>query len=110
MFNMLCKDRQAALPGAEGIRRQQNQFFYLSCVGIKKYELAAMCEKYSYSEIFWSVFSHIRTEFEDLLCKSPYSVGMLENTNQKNWNFSRSALPLSWKPLGSTKMVLKVSY
>ena len=32
---------------------------------------------------FWSVFSHIRTEYGDLLCKSPYSVLMRENTDQK---------------------------
>ena len=38
----------------------------------------------SYSEFFWSVFSRIRTECGDLLCKFPYSVLMRENTDQKN--------------------------
>ena len=37
-----------------------------------------------YSEFLWSVFFLIRTEFGDLLCKSPYSVRMRENTDQKN--------------------------
>ena len=32
---------------------------------------------------FWSVFSCIRTEYGDLLCKSPYSVQIQENTEQK---------------------------
>ena len=32
---------------------------------------------------FWSVFSCIRTEYGDLLCKSPYSVRIQENTDQK---------------------------
>ena len=32
---------------------------------------------------FWSVFSCIRTEYGDLLSKSPYSVRMQENTDQK---------------------------
>ena len=32
---------------------------------------------------FWSVFSRIRTEYRDLLCKSPYSVRMRENKNQE---------------------------
>ena len=32
---------------------------------------------------FWSVFSRIRTEHRDLLSKSPYSVRIRENTNQK---------------------------
>ena len=34
--------------------------------------------------VFWSVFSPIRTEYGDLLCKYSYSVQMRENNNQKN--------------------------
>ena len=37
-------------------------------------------EKCPYSELFWSVFSRIRTEYGDLLCKPPYSVQMQEKT------------------------------
>ena len=33
---------------------------------------------------FWSVFSRIWTEYRDLLRKSPYSVLIRKNTNQKN--------------------------
>ena len=33
---------------------------------------------------FWSVFSRIRTEYGDILCISPYSVRVRENTDQKN--------------------------
>ena len=29
----------------------------------------ALRKKYPYSEFFWSAFSHIRTEYRDLLCK-----------------------------------------
>ena len=32
---------------------------------------------------FWSVFSSIRTEYGDLFCKSPYSVRIQENMDQK---------------------------
>ena len=32
----------------------------------------------------WSVFSHIRTEYGEMLRISPYSVRMRENTDQKN--------------------------
>ena len=32
---------------------------------------------------FWSVFSCIRTKYEDLRSKSPYSVQIQENTDQK---------------------------
>ena len=34
-------------------------------------------------EFFWSVFSCIRKEYGDLLHKSPYSVQIQENTDQK---------------------------
>ena len=33
---------------------------------------------------FWCLFSCIRTEYGDLLRKSPYSVGVRKNTDQKN--------------------------
>ena len=54
-----------------------------------------MYKKCPYSESFWSVFSHIRTEYKDIWSwsKSPYSVQMWENTDQKNSeyaHFSRS--------------------
>ena len=32
----------------------------------------------------FNIFSHILTEYGDLLCKSPYSVRMRENADQKN--------------------------
>ena len=50
-------------------------------------------EKCLYSELFWSVFSRIRTEYGDILCISLDSVRMLENTDPKNSeyvHFSRS--------------------
>ena len=40
-------------------------------------------ENCPYSEFFWSAFSRIRTEYGNLLCKSPYSVLMWENADQK---------------------------
>ena len=36
-------------------------------------------EKCLYSELFWSALSHIRTEYEEILRISPYSVRMREN-------------------------------
>ena len=44
----------------------------------------ALREKCPYSEIFWSVFSRIRTEYGEILRTSPYLVQMRENTDQKN--------------------------
>ena len=41
-------------------------------------------EKCSYSELFWSTFSRIRTEYEEILRISRYSVQMRENADQNN--------------------------
>ena len=44
-------------------------------------------------KLFWSVFSHIRTEYGEIWSTSSYSVRMLENTDQNNskyGHFSRS--------------------
>ena len=37
-----------------------------------------------YSELFWSVFSRIRTEYGEIRSISPYSVQMRENKDQNN--------------------------
>ena len=41
-------------------------------------------EKCRYSELFWSVFSRIWTEYGEILRIAPYSVPMRENTDQNN--------------------------
>ena len=41
-------------------------------------------EKGRYSELFWSVFSCIRTEYREIFRISSYSVRMRENTDQNN--------------------------
>ena len=41
-------------------------------------------EKCLYSELFWPVFSCIRTEYGETLQISPYSVQSWENTDQNN--------------------------
>ena len=51
-------------------------------------------EKCPYLELFWPVFSRIWTEYGEILCISPYSVRMRENTDQNNsqyGHFLRSA-------------------
>ena len=42
------------------------------------------CEKFPYSDFFWSVFSRIWSEYKELLFKTLYSVWMHENMDQKN--------------------------
>ena len=41
-------------------------------------------EKRPYSDLFWSAFSRIRTEYGEIRRISPYSVRMWENTDQNN--------------------------
>ena len=41
-------------------------------------------ERNMYSELFWSAFCHIRTEYGEILRISPYSVRLRKNTDQNN--------------------------
>ena len=62
-----------------------NCFFLLVTVPLSKlYWLYSLCEKCPIWSFFWYVFSHIWAEYGDLRSKSPYSVQMRENTDQKN--------------------------
>ena len=79
--------------GQTGQKRIQNSVKYLKWINFNKnFYLACLthCVKsVQIRSFFWSVFSCIRTEYED----SPYSVGIQENTDQKNsvfGHFSRS--------------------
>ena len=55
-----------------------------------KVESSAHCiklllrKKCPYSELFWSVFSRIRTEYGEIRSISQYSIRMRENTDQEN--------------------------
>ena len=46
--------------------------------------MSALREKCLYSELFWSAFSSIRTEYRDIRNISPYSAQMRENADQNN--------------------------
>ena len=55
--------------------------------------LGTLRKKCPYSELFWSVFSHIRTEYGEIRNIFRYSVRMRENADQNNseyGHFSRS--------------------
>ena len=47
-------------------------------------ERSPLRKKCPYSDDFWSVFIRITTGYGDLLCKSPYSIQIRENMDQKN--------------------------
>ena len=61
-----------------------NYFLLLQCFleGNEKGE-HSLLKKCLYSEFFWSIFSHIRTEYGDIFCKSPCSVQMRGNMDRK---------------------------
>ena len=64
--------------------------FYKSNWSFDSYSLRKKC---LYSELFWFVFSRIRTEYGEIRSISPYSVRMRQNTDQNNseyGNFLRS--------------------
>ena len=44
-------------------------------------------EKFPYSELFWSAFSCMGTEYGEILRTSPYSVRMQENADQNNCEY-----------------------
>ena len=44
----------------------------------------ALRKRYPYSELFWSAFPRIRTEYGETWSISPYSVRMRENADQNN--------------------------
>ena len=53
---------------------------------------ASLCNtvwKVSIFGVFLVFFSHIQTEYWDLLCKSPYSVRIPENTDQKHSEYGQ---------------------
>ena len=58
-------------------------------------------EKCSYSELFWSVFFRIRTEYGEIRSFSPYSVRMRENTDQNNCEYGHFSRNASFPGIGS---------
>ena len=53
-------------------------------------------KKCPYSELFWSVFSRIWTEYGETRSISPYSVRMRENTDQNNSEYGHSSRSFSF--------------
>ena len=52
---------------------------------LSKFHCCSLRQKCPCLEFFWPAFSRIWTDYGEILCISPYSVRMLENTNQKNY-------------------------
>ena len=69
-----------------------------SAVQVSMYD--SLRKKCPYSEFFCSVFSHVRTEYGEVLRLSPYSVRMRENKDKKNSEYGHLSHSESiWKYL-----------
>ena len=74
-------------------------FFLKSLIiisGNDLYHIFPHCEKCPYSELFWSAFSHIQTEYREIRWSiSLYSVRMWENVDQNNSEYGHFLLSAS---------------
>ena len=63
-----------------------------------------MREKCPYSELFFVAFSHIRTEYGEILYISPYSVRMRENMDQNNSEYGHflRSVSFSYRKVSAT--------
>ena len=74
---------------------------YPRAISVNPFYSSAPFETCPYSELFWSMFSPIRTEWGEIIRIIPYSVSMRENTDQNNseyGHFLRSTGLFLWTP------------
>ena len=62
-------------------------FIFALTLKAQSYLSFYILRKCPYSELFWSAFSRIRTEYEEILRISPYSVRVRENADQNNFGY-----------------------
>ena len=60
------------------------RFWICQGSGFIKFLWISLRKERSYSELLWSTFSRIRTEYREIRSISPYSVQMWENADQNN--------------------------
>ena len=83
---LFCRTTNSSCQNLSLMFLDETGFLVLSnTITLKRYEVQKQSlRKISpYSEFFWSVFSRIQTEYEDLQNKSPYPVRMRDNTDHK---------------------------
>ena len=94
--NMLDVNRILKLYFILSENKKRNYYYYYyyfkphNFKALARYSLRKKCP---YSELFWSAFSRIWSEYGERLCISSYSVQMRENEDQNNseyGHFSRS--------------------
>ena len=64
---------------------------------IKKRRLFALRQKCLYSELFWTVFPRIRTEYGEIFRISQYSLWIQENTDQNNSEYGFFIRSVNWQ-------------
>ena len=90
VFTKMAQAQLPAEPYLEPSRTSAMEFFWENIwrlfgdIRQGSNKLLTLRKKGPYSEFFESTFSRIRTEYGDLLGKSPYSVRMWKNRDKKN--------------------------
>ena len=74
---------KTSICGSEQYRKITLLIKFIIAVGLLKLHCIALREKCPNTELFLVLFSCIRTEYGDLGNKSPYSVQIQENPDQK---------------------------
>ena len=73
-----------SLPESESADKVNEDFCFKPLYNLHDSLSNSLRKKCSNSELFWSVFSHIQTEYGEILRIFPYSVRMRENADQNN--------------------------
>ena len=91
IFSDIKKNKKKILNSVQYLALKNYQkILRLSLLPVQPLLIMSLREKCPHSKFFWSVFSHVRTEY----VISPYLVRMRKNADQKNYeykHFSRSA-------------------
>ena len=77
------------------------------CRILKIYKTNSLRKKCPDSELFWSVFSRIRTEYGKIRSTSPYSVRMRENADQSNSEYKTVVVFCKWQRCSRTQSNIK---
>ena len=69
------------------LRLKASSPMFLEKTDVSITSILSLRKKSPYSELFWSAYSRIRTEYWEILRISPYSVQMRENADQSNYKY-----------------------
>ena len=86
--NFLCTFKLRPVSRGENVRMQ----VVFKCEKYNKLTIRSLREKCPYLELFWFIFSRIRTEYGEIHRISPYSVRIRENADQNDSEYGHFLL------------------